>query len=136
MSFYATYTIEGEEAQVKDFRELRVPLYSKDIQHGIYGLCDELDIEADLFLVFEEIDGSCQYQGQGSLAAQGVLKACRSHVRDFSPFVDDGIGSSIFVGISVLIESGPLPVVVAGIAVLDVRRVWHLRVSSSTHSYV
>jgi hypothetical protein len=35
MSFYATYTIEGEEAQVKDFRELRVPLYSKDIQHDI-----------------------------------------------------------------------------------------------------
>ena len=78
--FYATYTIEGEKTQVKDFRKLRIPLYSKDILQGIYGLCDELDIETDLFLVFKEIDRSCQDQGQGCLAAQRVLKACCSHI--------------------------------------------------------
>jgi hypothetical protein len=65
---------------VKDFRKLRVPLNSKDIQHGINGLCDELDVEADLILVFKKIDGSCQDQGQGRLAAQGVLKTCRGHI--------------------------------------------------------
>ena len=132
MRFYATYTIEGEEAQVKDFRKLRVSLNSKDIQHGIYGLCDELDVEADLILVFKKIDGSCQDQGQGRLAAQGVLQACRSHIWDLSPLINDGIGSSKFVGISVLLKSGPLPVVIAWIAVLDVRGMWHLRVSTST----
>jgi hypothetical protein len=70
---FATYTIEGKEAQVKDFRKLRVSLHPKDIQHGINGLSDELDVEADLILVFKKIDGSCQDQGKGRRAAQGVL---------------------------------------------------------------
>lgn len=65
---------------MKDFRKLRVSLHPKDIQHGINGLSDELDVEADLILVFKKIDGSCQDQGEGCLAAQGVLQACCGHI--------------------------------------------------------